>query len=196
MTAVSRKIRSEVIRWDGRATARGPLLHECPHVVDRADGAGEIAIDQVVGEQGDRGRIVDLGQDELERWRLERDRDDPVAVGHSGEIGRRAERLGRVAHVLGHAQEQVVLGLARDQEVPGRGEEVIDVYVTPQLHARSIGSRAASDRSSGPSAEEAYGKDHDARAGDGRPRTDCYDVTVRRRGYQVPIVIRCCGARR
>ena len=122
-------------RW---ATAGGPLLHECPHVVDRSDGAGQVAIDQIVGEQGDRRRIVDLREDELEGRRLERDRDDPVAVGHRREIGRRRVRLGRVAHVLGDAQEQVVLGLARDQEVPGRGEEVFDVGVPPQLHARSI----------------------------------------------------------
>ena len=106
-----------------RATAGGPRLHECPHVVDRPDGAGQIAIDQIVGEQGDRRRIVDLRQDELEGWRLERDRDDAVTVGHRREIGRRGVRLGRVAHVLGDAEEQVVLGLARDQEVPGRGEE-------------------------------------------------------------------------
>ena len=59
-----------------RATAGGPLLHERPHVVDRSDGAGQIAIDQIVGEQGDRRRIVDLRQDELEGRRLERDRDD------------------------------------------------------------------------------------------------------------------------
>ena len=161
MTAVSWKIRSEVVETCRRRAAGRALVHERPHVLDRPDRARQIATDEVVGEQGEGRRIVDLGDDELEGRGLERDGHDPIALADRREIRRRRVRVRGVADGLADAEEQVVLRLACDQEVPGRREEGFDVGVPVQLHGGSIGSAEASD---GPSAGTRNGEGREALA--------------------------------
>ncbi len=59
--------------------------------------------------------------------RLEGDRDDVAeVVRHDREVGGTGIRLGRVAQAGEDAEEEIVLGLVRAQEVAGCGQECID----------------------------------------------------------------------
>ena len=98
-------------------------------MLDRPDSARQVATGEVVGEQREGRRIVDLGEHKLEGWGLERDGQDPIALADRREIRRRRVRVRGVADRLADAEEQVVLRLACDQEVPGRREEGFDVGV-------------------------------------------------------------------
>jgi len=118
-------------------------MHERPHVFDRAHGARQVATGEVIREQRECLRIVDLGDDELEGWGLEGDGQDPVAIADRREIRRRRVRVRGVADGLADAEEQVVLCLACDQEVPGRREEGLDVGVPVQVQGGSIGAAEA-----------------------------------------------------
>ena len=112
----------------GRTAAGRPRLDERPDVLDRPERAGQVAID--AGRRP--GTAIAAGSSISDRTRLNggvciaaattRPSRETVArygapVNSSGD-SRRFER---------DAEDQVVLGLARDEERPGRVEEVADL---------------------------------------------------------------------
>ena len=105
-------------------------------MLDGAEHAGQLVHQRVLGKESDGPRVVDFGQDESERGRLDRRGHDPVAVGHDREVGRPAVGLGRLGEARSHAEHQVVLGLPFDQERPGDIEEVAHRVESSQLHGR------------------------------------------------------------
>ena len=121
-------------------TGPGPGGDERLDDPDGAEDARQLPADRVGGQRRDRGRVVDLGQDEPERRRLDRGRDDRVALLDGREERGAGVLLGRLTQAGGDAEDQVVLRLARTEEVAGDGEERIDVGVVTDLHRRDYAS--------------------------------------------------------
>ena len=90
-------------------------------------------------------KIVDLGQDEVEGRRAQQRRHHHLLTIEDGShVWRAVMTAGRRAKGGADPQHQVVLGLARGEEVARRGEEVGDAGVSVQAH-RLLRVRCAHD---------------------------------------------------
>jgi len=109
---------------EGAPRPRLPQLDECPADVLLAQRAGQVGIDgvEIVRDERQRARIRDPGEHDVERRRTQRRRDDAIAVRHDGEVRGQARR--DHAKASGDAEDEIMLGLALEQEREGEPLEL------------------------------------------------------------------------
>ena len=141
-TAVRRKVRSDSV-WRPIGPPAAALASTKASTVPTGPATpGRSRSTVSAGEGDDRGGVVDLGQDEPVRRRLDRRGDDVIAdLSTVARYGGPVYISGVSRRLAAIAEDQVVLGLARGQEVAGRGEEGVDIWMVTDVHRRSIGSR-------------------------------------------------------
>ena len=118
----------------GRPAPGVPGRREDADPLGRPGHARQGPIQGVLDQGVDRRRIVDLGQDQPERRRLDRGSNHSALAVNDGQVWLPVP-FRRLAQARADPEDQVVLGLARHKEGPGRLEIGVDVVKPTDVHA-------------------------------------------------------------
>ena len=119
-----------------RAGRRLPELHEARHLLGWPGCAGQGAEREqhVRAERFERGAVVDFREHEVVRRRAQRGRHDALSLFHDRQVGSLAEGQRILLQTRAEPEDQVVLGLARRQELARVLQELGGVLVAVNVH--------------------------------------------------------------